>query len=291
MTAANIILDTGGDPALVEHVETWLSGRSPRTREEYERDALRFAAWLGHGSVPDAMRHLFAGRAGDANKIILRWKGEMLDGGLSSATINRRLAVVRSCVSMARQVGIIEWDIAVPGVKGEARRLETPVTWDAFSRALLTEPAARNRALLALLGQRGLRCSEAINLALSDVQGQRLTIHGKGRREAEILELSPDTARHVEFWIMERGRHDGPLFGITANCAQRVVKIAGARVGIPDMHPHALRHTFGTRVAEMNDGDEFIVKGLMRHSDIRTSARYVHLAANKINKALLKAVG
>ena len=84
-------------------LEAWLAARNPNTVQGYRRDLAGFAGWLGVPS-PEAAVELFlnSGQAG-ANRIALAWRSSLVERGLASATIARRLAALRSMVKVARQ--------------------------------------------------------------------------------------------------------------------------------------------------------------------------------------------
>jgi integrase/recombinase XerC len=261
------------DP-LAETLAAWLSGRSDRTRQEYGKDLRRYADWRGAASVRDAVGELLGGGAGAANLLVRAYKGSMMDAGAASATVNRRLAVVRSVVSIAQQSGLVDWALAVPGVPKRAVLDVRGPSWAKFGELLAAEPSTRNRAILGLLGQRGLRCAEVLGVRLEDVGADgALTIMGKGRREPEVVTLAPETSTLLGAWIVERGRALGPLFDLDASTVRRIVETAGRRVGL-DVNPHSLRHCAITRALTVTGGDVRAVRLFSRHADIRTVAAY-----------------
>lgn len=261
------------DP-LAETLAAWLSGRSERTRLEYAKDLRRFADWRGAESVRGAVAELLGSGAGPAHLLVRAYKGWMMDAGAASATVNRRLAVVRSVVSIAQQSGLVDWSLHVPGVPKKAALDVRGPSWAKFGEILAAEPSARNRAILGLLGQRGLRCAEVLGVRLEDVGADgALTILGKGRREPEVVTLASETSALVAAWIVERGRALGPLFDLDPSTVRRMVETAGRRVGL-DVNPHALRHTAITRALTVTGGDVRAVRLFSRHADIRTVAAY-----------------
>jgi hypothetical protein len=60
--------------------------------------------------------------AGEANGVVLRYRSEMIAAGLSAATVNRRLAAVRSVVKLARTLGLVSWSIEISGESARAYR-------------------------------------------------------------------------------------------------------------------------------------------------------------------------
>src|SRR3954453_14446022 len=80
----------------------FFAGRSPHTLRAYRRDLEDFARFAGGASAEAAGRLLLAGGQGPANEGALRYRASLLECGLAPATVNRRLAALRSLVKLAR---------------------------------------------------------------------------------------------------------------------------------------------------------------------------------------------
>jgi site-specific recombinase XerD len=130
----------------------------------------------------------------------------------------------------------------------------------------------------------GLRISEATTLEVTAVDRARrvLRITGKGNKERlvplpqPILHGLEDAWRthHNRRWLFPNRRGDAPL-------DERVLRdsfaAAAAAAGIqPGVTPHALRHSYATRLFE-HGVDSRIVQVLLGHARIATTAIYTHL--------------
>ena len=100
----------------------FFSRRSEKTRVAYVGDLTAFAASTGQPSSLAAVRFLLSLPAGEANGAVLRYRSEMIAAGLSPATVNRRLAAVRSVVKLARTLGLVSWSIEISGESARAYR-------------------------------------------------------------------------------------------------------------------------------------------------------------------------
>jgi len=75
---------------------------------------------------------------------------------------------------------------------------------------------------------------------------------------------------------MSKTRHiSGTLFPVTVSAVKDASPRAVAKAGIEDLHFHDLRHTFGSRLAQMGTPLTQI-KELMGHRTIKTTERYIH---------------
>ena len=89
-----------------------------------------------------------------------------------------------------------------------------------------------------------------------------------------LLAERPETAS-ARLFVVAKGPHRGqPL---TAAGLRTDLSLSPARRRGPGGHPHALRHTFGTALAEAGV-DLAVMQALLGHAHVDTTARYIHLA-------------
>jgi integrase/recombinase XerC len=258
----------------------------------YAGDLDDFAAWAGAPSADEAARLLLAAGQGPANEAALNYRGSLLQRGLSPATVNRRLAALRSLVKLARTLAMVGWALEVPSVRGEAYRDTAGPGAGGFRRLLdqlagrTDAKATRDRALLQLLYHLGLRRAEVVALDREDLDLQAATVAvlGKGRREKVKLSLPPATAAALAAWLAVRGAGLGALFTpldrasrdkgrrLTGNGVYAIVRGLGERAGLR-ARPHGLRHSAITRALDLG-ADVRAVQRFSRHKDIRVLLKY-----------------
>ena len=101
-----------------ELLAAFLSGRSDCTRRAYSQDLDDFRRFLGADIVSEAAHLLLSRGHGNANALALAWRANLQERRLQAATINRRLAALRSLVQLARTLGIVPWTPEVRNLKG-----------------------------------------------------------------------------------------------------------------------------------------------------------------------------
>jgi len=273
-------------------VSTFLSGRSQRTIDAYQRDLEDFRQYLGAVSVDAAARLLLASAHGTANATALDYRTHLLNRGLQPSTINRRLAALRSLVKLANTIGLVSWSISIPGVKSEKYRDTRGPGVDGFAAILAAArrqkgaKAIRDVAMLRLLHDIGLRRGELVALDAADVELHecRVFVMGKGRNEKQALTLPEPTLAALREWLELRGGEPGPLFvnfdrarkgdgRLTGAAIYALVKRLGDITG-HKTRPHGLRHLAITSALDATNGDVRAVQRFSRHRDMRSLSFY-----------------
>ena len=148
----------------------------------------------------------------------------------------------------------------------------------------------RDRAIAGLMLLCGLRAGEVLALQVRDVDigGRWLLVRGKGSKERRVP-LDVDVAGMVQTYLLaERPQSTVTALFVVAKGPNRgrplspaglrtIFRYHRAKSGVPAGHPHALRHTFGTSLAEAGV-DLAVMQALLGHAHIDTTALYVHLA-------------
>lgn len=232
--------------------------------------------------------------------------------GVAVATRNARLAAIHSLFRFAalrhpEHAGVIQRVLAIPAKRRDHPDISylTRVEIDALLAApdLTTRLGRRDRALLAVAIQTGLRATELISLRRQDVTlgtGAHLTCTGKGRKQ-RTTPLTAETAAVVGGWLRERGGEtDDALFPgprdqhlgrdalrrivarHTATAASSCPSIAAKRVA-----PHVLRHSCAMALLEAGV-DVAVIALWLGHESIRTTDIYQHADLRLKEQALAR---
>ena len=148
----------------------------------------------------------------------------------------------------------------------------------------------RDRAIAGLMLYCGLRSGEVLGLDVTDVDigGRWLQVTGKGSRERRVP-LDADVASVIQVYLLAERPETasarlfivakGPSRGqpLTAAGLRTIFRYHRQVTGVAAGHPHALRHTFGTALAEAGV-DLAVMQALLGHAHVDTTARYIHLA-------------
>ncbi len=216
----------------------------------------------------------------------------------ASTTYSRKLVIWRSFLKTCPEPWTHSLDsIALPKIRRKDPIFLTDEEVFLLEQACYKSPQmTRDRLLVAFALQLGLRISEILALKFQDIEGDWLRIIRKGDKE-QRLPLAPSLQSLLRQWSEElgAGSNDWIFPGtarlglsepLTARAAQillhRLAKLAGIQ---KKFGPHALRHTFATKLA--STGVNLVaLKEILGHEKITTTERYLHVTPTHLQEAL-----
>jgi integrase/recombinase XerC len=289
--------------------------RSENTKRAYQKDLEDFfTVTIGQPVTPELINHFLNLAKPQAFKTVWEFKSRLIGQGLKEATINRKLAAVKSLVSYAEKIGLCDWDLDdIQGEKVETYRDTSGITTEQVSNLLATTgqnspKGKRDYAILRLLWENALRRGEIAKLNINDFfpEESALYILGKGKgTQKERITLSSKTVQAINEWLHMRNdtAPTAPLFialdrankghRLTGEAIAYIVKEASRKAGITKkMSPHRIRHSSITAALEVTNGNVALVQKLSRHSKIETVMIYEDHRENQQKKVteLLSAI-
>ncbi len=293
-------------PAVVRQVEEFLSAlahernASPHTVRAYERELHGFAKFLvtkfGAKLAVDRVEH----------QQIRAYLGELYGRGLSKASVARALAAIRSWFKWLARRGLVEQSpaalVATPKLPKHLPRVPTIEEMNRVVENAADDAAAwpeRDRVIFELLYGCGIRNAELVGIDLGDIHwaNEAILVRGKGRKE-RYVPLGDAAAQAVraylplrEHKLMEARKSTPALLlnlrlrgegRLTTRSVGRIVKHIALAHGLPaDVHPHTLRHAFGTHMLE-EGADLRAIQELLGHERLSTTQRYTQLTVGQV---------
>ena len=269
---------------------------SAHTIKAYAGDLDVFAAYIGsrawktidHIAIRGFLSHLY-------------------DKGLSKPSVARALAAVRSLYRWLAQEGVVEQNpaklVSTPRLPKKLPRVPTIEEMNSVLDGKMPEVASfpeRDRLLFELLYGCGIRNSELVGINIDDISlsNEAILIRGKGKKERYVpfgglavaalgtylpwrqqllATLKNKPAKGMPALLVnQRGGR------LTTRSVGRIVKrIAVAKGLSPEVHPHTLRHAFGTHMLE-EGADLRAIQELLGHERLATTQRYTQLSVRHV---------
>jgi len=280
--------------------------RSEATRRAYQSDLKDFFLTIcKHEPSPQLIREFLCLERFTAIALVLQYKAHLIDKKLAEATVNRRLAAIKSLVTFAQKIGKCVWSLEeVTGEKIQSYRDTSGVSGDVYRLILETCDRAslkgkRDYAILRLLWDNALRRNEISMTDVSDFDplAKTLMILGKGRgTQKEAVTLSDRSIEAIQDWLTELARPDIKAlfvaldrahFGhrLTGNGIYNLVSESAKKAGVhKQFSPHRCRHSSITAALDATDGNVREVQKLSRHKAITTLMIYDDQRGNSQGK-------
>ena len=268
--------------------QAMLKGWSAHTRAAYLRDLTDAERWL----AKHAGRSLWDAGAEEIGAYL----GALARAKKKPSTIRRRRAALSVWYRLLRELGIREDDpLLVLARPRAARELPRVLSEEDVRRLLDACPdtdarGLRNRTILEMLYATGLRVSELVALAPSDLDLERrfVRVRGKGDKERWVP-FAERTGEWLLRWLAVRPRGSPFLFpgrgrrAITRQQVFNIVRAAAQAAGLsePLPSPHSLRHAFATHLLA-HGADLRAVQMLLGHAQVTTTEIYTHLAQESL---------
>lgn len=159
-----------------------------------------------------------------------------------------------------------------------------------------TDVGARERSIICLMLESGLRLAEVAGLTVDDVHLKDMFVRVKGKGGKEnFVPLGPTThkalTRYLTAFRVPASDNVKTLFlnvygePLKYESIKTIFDRLAVKSGISRLHPHLLRHTAATKMLA-NGADLHSVQRLLRHSDIRTTLRYLHLVPTQLQEKM-----
>ena len=265
---------------------------SVHTVKAYRGDLDEFAAYAGargwkqidHVTIRGFLSHLY-------------------EKGLGKTSVARSLAAVRSLYRWLAQEGVVEQNpaalVSTPKLPKKLPRVPTIEEMNSVLDGKMPEVAAfpeRDRLMLELLYGCGIRNSELIGINLDDIRlsAEAILIRGKGKKERYVpfgdsvkLALGAYLPVRQQMLANTKKNTAGLLVNwrggrLTTRSVGRIIKkIAVAKGLSPDVHPHTLRHAFGTHMLE-EGADLRAIQEMLGHERLSTTQRYTQLSIKHV---------
>ena len=284
-------------------------GVSAHTLRAYTREVNDFAAHLTEARGED-------GRIAEVEHLDIRsYLAQLYDRGLSRASAARALAAIRSWFKWLAKENHVQQNpallVSTPKLPRHLPRVpsaeEVNRVLDSIEQTGKRDDSARwperDRVIWELLYGCGIRNSElvGIDLVAIDWKNDAILVLGKGRKEryvplGDAASLAMRTylpLREARLSAAGKGKwmHEGPLLinqtargdcRLTTRSVGRIVKsIAVARGLSADVHPHTLRHAFGTHLLE-EGADLRAIQEMLGHERLSTTQRYTQLTVSQV---------
>jgi integrase/recombinase XerD len=262
-------------------------GKAERTVAVYGARLNRFAKWCAdqEKTKPESLS------SADLRAFIAHLQAK----GNGNGTPRQNAVVVKGLSRWLFSEGRLQTDpfttvkLAKPSTKIPEPFSDEEVRWLLRATHHTREPQ-RNKTILLILLDSGLRVSELVSLDLKHIRFEDGTamakVMGKGNKMREVP-LGKEAVKELKCYL--NGRIAGPVFTsgngkpLSVRRVEEIIKECAKLAGVNGKRtsPHILRHTFAKKYL-LNGGDPFSLQQILGHSNLETVKLYIHLWSSDI---------
>jgi len=259
-------------------------GLAKNSVESYERDLTKLKNWANKNSF-DLLKL--------TRQDLREWLIDLAGENLSDTSKRRLISALRGFYKFLQFDGHIKKnpaeDLIAPQKNSYLPKFlnQTDVENLIAVPDVSTETGLRDRAILELMYACGLRVSEAADLKISDVDVDAgiLTCTGKGSKTRRVPMGKSAIEWLKNYLIVRREKENVEINNIFVSFLGKpidrrtifnFIKEYAEKVGLEDVSPHTLRHSFATHLIQ-NRADIRSVQQMLGHADISTTQIYTHI--------------
>lgn len=272
---------------------------SVHTITSYKNDIAQFIVFINHQQEPFSISEV-------NYQQIRAWVADLIKTKIAARSVNRKLSSLKSFFKYLQRQQIVEVN-PMSKISGPKTPKRLPVFVDEHQMEdLFTEVkfeegfnGQRDKLILDLLYQTGIRRSELTHLKETDVDLFNSTIKVLGKRNKErIIPISLTLKRNLESYLQVKEElnlsNSMLLVSVKGNTLNEqsvyrsVKKYLSHVTTIQKKSPHVLRHTFATHLLN-NGADINAVKDLLGHASLSATQVYTHNTIDKLKKSYKQA--
>ncbi len=278
---------------ILEQFESYLTAEkrfSVHTVDAYMKDLEQFVGFAEIESAENLQ---------EVNHQLIRgWIVEMIESKITNRSVNRKLSTLRTFFKWAQRLNILDSNPMqkVRGPKQEKRLPEfakpSEMTPEKMEHLFADDfDGVRDRLMVEVFYQTGIRLSELIGLKENDVTSKSIKVLGKRNKE-RIIPIGGDlhqlmqqylhlkTANALQsnyFFVLNNGNKLYPKF-----VYRKINSYLGGVTNLDKKSPHVLRHTFATHMLNNGAGLETL-KDILGHANLSATQVYTHNSFAQLN--------
>jgi len=228
-------------------------------------------------------------------KMIRNWISHLLESGLKSVSVNRKISSIKSYFKFIEMSGFSDYNPTLKITSPKtSKRLPVFIEKNNIDNLLDNNffnndfEGRRDKLIIELFYFTGIRLSELLNIKISDINFNNTSVKVLGKRNKErLIPLNFELSQNLKNFISQNNLSKFLFTDINhkklySKKVYRIVNYYISKVSsLKKRSPHILRHSFATHMLN-NGADINAIKELLGHANLSATQIYTHNSISKL---------
>ncbi|MGM0166968.1 integrase/recombinase XerD [Enterococcus sp. AZ135] len=196
-------------------------------------------------------------------------------------TINQKIVAVNIFLNWLERENLASSGLTLKLVKVQTKEHRESINESEYKRLIQHAKSDEMRLFILLIGNTGVRITEACSIRADDLNSKLIIIENKGKQRA--IAIPQFLKKQLKKYVEEQGITDEIFYKTQTNYRLNLKAIAGrAKINKEKVYPHSIRHYFAKSFLEKHEGDSTVLQQLLGHENIGTTTIYTKLNTNEL---------
>ncbi|WP_413538991.1 tyrosine-type recombinase/integrase [Enterococcus malodoratus] len=201
-------------------------------------------------------------------------------------TINQKIVAVNIFLNWLEREKLVSSGLTLKLVKVQTKEHRESISESEYKRLIQHAKSDEMRLFILLIGNTGVRITEACSIRADDLSSKLIIIENKGKQRA--IAIPQFLKKQLKKYVEEQGITEEIFYKTQTNYRLNLKAIAGrAKVNKEKVYPHSIRHYFAKSFLE-HEGDSTVLQQLLGHENIGTTTIYTKLNTNELGNQFRK---
>lgn len=201
-------------------------------------------------------------------------------------TINQKIVSINIFLNWLSRKENTNSNLTLKLFKAQTKEHRESINESEYKRLIQHATTEEMRLFILLIGNTGVRITEACSIRANDLNSKLIIIENKGKQRA--IAIPQFLKKQLKAYVAERGITEEIFYKQQATYRSSLKTIAGkAKINKDKVYPHSIRHYFAKSFLEKG-GDSTVLQQLLGHENIGTTTIYTKLNTNELGQQFSK---
>lgn len=202
-------------------------------------------------------------------------------------TINQKIVAINIFLNWSEREKQTSSGLTLKLYKTQTKEHRESIDESEYKRLIQHAKSEEMRLFILLIGNTGVRITEACSIRAEELSSKLIIIENKGKQRA--IAIPQFLKKQLKKYVEEQGITEEIFYKTQTNYRLNLKAIAGrAKINKEKVYPHSIRHYFAKSFLEKHEGDSTVLQQLLGHENIGTTTIYTKLNTNELGQQFSK---